>query len=198
MTCRWSLPLADAAAHMGVSVHTLRRRIRRGEPEAVKDDRGRYLVEDTRWRYASTRRPTTPPRRPSSASVSPASVTCVSASICWAVGYFGNNTGSATMIEQYAANSTTTTTTPTASRGCGRRQDLAERTAREAPAPLELAGLAIRPRSTRSPQQPLRLVTELLEGARLSRHQPATFAARLAPGDSPKLIAGRSCLLIRR
>ena len=44
-----SLPLADAAAHMGVSVHTLRRRIRRGELEAVKDDRGRYLVkvEDT-------------------------------------------------------------------------------------------------------------------------------------------------------
>jgi excisionase family DNA binding protein len=44
-----SLPLADAAAHMGVSVHTLRRRIRRGEMEAVKDDRGRYLVkvEDT-------------------------------------------------------------------------------------------------------------------------------------------------------
>jgi hypothetical protein len=34
---------------MGVSVHTLRRRIRRGELEAVKDDRGRYLVkvEDT-------------------------------------------------------------------------------------------------------------------------------------------------------
>jgi excisionase family DNA binding protein len=44
-----NLPLADAAAHMGVSVHTLRRRIRRGELEAVKDDRGRYLVkvEDT-------------------------------------------------------------------------------------------------------------------------------------------------------
>ena len=43
------LPCADAAAHMGVSVHTLRRRIRRGELEAVKDDRGRYLVkvEDT-------------------------------------------------------------------------------------------------------------------------------------------------------
>ena len=40
-----SLPLADAAAHMGVSVHTLRRRIRRGELEAVKDDRGRYLVK---------------------------------------------------------------------------------------------------------------------------------------------------------
>jgi hypothetical protein len=34
---------------MGVSVNTLRRRIRRGELEAVKDDRGRYLVkvEDT-------------------------------------------------------------------------------------------------------------------------------------------------------
>jgi len=44
-----SLPLADAAAHMGVSVNTLRRRIRRGELEAVKNDRGRYLVkvEDT-------------------------------------------------------------------------------------------------------------------------------------------------------
>jgi excisionase family DNA binding protein len=44
-----SLPVADAAAHMGVSVHTLRRRIRRGELEAVKDGRGRYLVkvEDT-------------------------------------------------------------------------------------------------------------------------------------------------------
>jgi excisionase family DNA binding protein len=44
-----SVLLADAAAHMGVSVHTLRRRIRRGELEAVKDDRGRYLVkvEDT-------------------------------------------------------------------------------------------------------------------------------------------------------
>jgi excisionase family DNA binding protein len=40
-----SLPLADAAAHMGVSVDTLRRRIRRGELEAVKDDRGRYRVE---------------------------------------------------------------------------------------------------------------------------------------------------------
>jgi hypothetical protein len=44
-----SLPLADAAAHMGVPVNTLRRRIRRGELEAFKDDRGRYLVkvEDT-------------------------------------------------------------------------------------------------------------------------------------------------------
>jgi hypothetical protein len=40
-----SLPLADAAAHMRVSVDTLRRRIRRGEVEAVKDDRGRYLVK---------------------------------------------------------------------------------------------------------------------------------------------------------
>jgi excisionase family DNA binding protein len=39
------LPLADAAAHMGVSVDTLRRRIRRGELEAVKDDRGRYRME---------------------------------------------------------------------------------------------------------------------------------------------------------
>ena len=42
-----SLPLADAAAHLGVSVDTLRRRIRRGELEAAKDDRGRYLVEVT-------------------------------------------------------------------------------------------------------------------------------------------------------
>jgi excisionase family DNA binding protein len=43
------LPLADAAAQMGVSVNTLRQRMRRGELEAVKDDRGHYLVnvEDT-------------------------------------------------------------------------------------------------------------------------------------------------------
>jgi hypothetical protein len=77
------LPLADAAAQMGVSVNTLRRRMRRGELEAVKEDRGRYLVnvedtwpprvEDTRWRLASTRRATTPPRRPYSATVSHAS-----------------------------------------------------------------------------------------------------------------------------
>jgi excisionase family DNA binding protein len=40
-----SLPLAEAAAHLGVSVDTLRRRIRRGELEAAKDERGRYVVE---------------------------------------------------------------------------------------------------------------------------------------------------------
>lgn len=40
-----NLPLVDAAAHLRVSVETLRRRIHRGELEAVKDDRGRYLVQ---------------------------------------------------------------------------------------------------------------------------------------------------------
>jgi predicted site-specific integrase-resolvase len=40
-----SLPLADAAAALGVSVDTVRRRIRRGALEAAKDERGRYVVE---------------------------------------------------------------------------------------------------------------------------------------------------------
>lgn len=40
-----SLPLAEAAALLGVSVDTVRRRIRRGELEAAKDERGRYVVE---------------------------------------------------------------------------------------------------------------------------------------------------------
>jgi hypothetical protein len=39
------VPIAEAAARLGVPLRTLRARAQRGQVAAVKDDRGRWLIE---------------------------------------------------------------------------------------------------------------------------------------------------------